>query len=248
MCPYSSDQPGWRVQGKVLPPEVHDWRRAGAADRWSLLVWQARLSPADLRRHGPWLARRQRYHVSTTDHFHCQWKQRSQRSSCDGVTCLFLPHADPLHPSLSRHNDNKTFLVWVNEEDHLRVISMQQGGNMREVFKRFCVGLLKVHIIKQDQRLKRSVDCCWNATLTLPFSSPRLKRSSRSTTTASCGTSISATSWPAPPTWVPACVAASTSSCTSWAHTPSLTRSSAGCVCRSVEQVLIDPFFSLYAW
>ncbi|KAA8586356.1 hypothetical protein FQN60_000192 [Etheostoma spectabile] len=31
------------------------------------------------------------------------------------------------------HNDNKTFLVWVNEEDHLRVISMQQGGNMREI-------------------------------------------------------------------------------------------------------------------
>uniref|UniRef100_A0A8C9YKS7 creatine kinase n=1 Tax=Sander lucioperca TaxID=283035 RepID=A0A8C9YKS7_SANLU len=26
------------------------------------------------------------------------------------------------------HNDNKTFLVWVNEEDHLRVISMQLGG------------------------------------------------------------------------------------------------------------------------
>lgn len=43
------------------------------------------------------------------------------------------------------HNDNKTFLVWVNEEDHLRVISMQQGGNMKEVFKRFCTGLQKVH-------------------------------------------------------------------------------------------------------
>lgn len=43
-----------------------------------------------------------------------------------------------------RHNDNKTFLVWVNEEDHLRVISMQKGGNMKEVFRRFCVGLQKV--------------------------------------------------------------------------------------------------------
>ena len=31
------------------------------------------------------------------------------------------------------HNDAKNFLVWVNEEDHLRVISMQKGGNMREV-------------------------------------------------------------------------------------------------------------------
>lgn len=44
----------------------------------------------------------------------------------------------------SRHNDNKSFLVWVNEEDHLRVISMQKGGNMKEVFRRFCVGLQKV--------------------------------------------------------------------------------------------------------
>lgn len=43
-----------------------------------------------------------------------------------------------------RHNDNKTFLVWVNEEDHLRVISMQKGGNMKEVFERFCTGLTKV--------------------------------------------------------------------------------------------------------
>ncbi|KAB0398552.1 hypothetical protein E2I00_009903 [Balaenoptera physalus] len=41
------------------------------------------------------------------------------------------------------HNDNKSFLVWVNEEDHLRVISMEKGGNMKEVFRRFCVGLHK---------------------------------------------------------------------------------------------------------
>lgn len=44
-----------------------------------------------------------------------------------------------------RHNDNKTFLVWINEEDHLRVISMQKGGNMKEVFTRFCTGLTKVN-------------------------------------------------------------------------------------------------------
>jgi len=42
------------------------------------------------------------------------------------------------------HNDNKSFLVWVNEEDHLRVISMEKGGNMKEVFRRFCVGLKKI--------------------------------------------------------------------------------------------------------
>jgi len=34
------------------------------------------------------------------------------------------------------HNDAKTFLVWVNEEDQLRIISMQQGSNIRQVFER----------------------------------------------------------------------------------------------------------------
>ncbi|PIO14456.1 Creatine kinase M-type [Aquarana catesbeiana] len=45
------------------------------------------------------------------------------------------------------HNDNKSFLVWVNEEDHLRVISMEKGGNMKTVFKRFCEGLQKIEEI-----------------------------------------------------------------------------------------------------
>ena len=35
------------------------------------------------------------------------------------------------------HNDEKTFLVWVNEEDHMRCISMQGGGNVKEVFARW---------------------------------------------------------------------------------------------------------------
>lgn len=56
------------------------------------------------------------------------------------VELISWPLAAP-HP---RHNDNKSFLVWVNEEDHLRVISMEKGGNMKEVFRRFCVGLQKV--------------------------------------------------------------------------------------------------------
>ena len=42
------------------------------------------------------------------------------------------------------HNDEKSFLVWVNEEDHARVISMEKGGNMKAVFNRFCDGLNKV--------------------------------------------------------------------------------------------------------
>nr|BAD34678.1 creatine kinase [Polyandrocarpa misakiensis] len=42
------------------------------------------------------------------------------------------------------HNDKKNFLVWVNEEDHLRVISMEKGGKMKDVFTRFCKGLGEV--------------------------------------------------------------------------------------------------------
>ena len=36
------------------------------------------------------------------------------------------------------HNDAKTFLVWVNEEDQLRIISMQQDSGIVEVFDRLC--------------------------------------------------------------------------------------------------------------
>jgi len=39
------------------------------------------------------------------------------------------------------HNDEKTFLVWVNEEDQLRIISMQQGGDIKEVFTRLSVAI-----------------------------------------------------------------------------------------------------------
>eukprot|EP01084_Bolivina_argentea_P054115 99256_1 len=33
-------------------------------------------------------------------------------------------------------NNNKTFLVWINEEDQLRIISMEQGANVKSVFNR----------------------------------------------------------------------------------------------------------------
>jgi arginine kinase len=39
------------------------------------------------------------------------------------------------------HNDQKTFLVWVNEEDQLRIISMQAGGNIQQVFQRLTEAL-----------------------------------------------------------------------------------------------------------
>mmetsp|Transcript_7280 Transcript_7280/g.18709 ORF Transcript_7280/g.18709 Transcript_7280/m.18709 type:complete len:403 (-) Transcript_7280:161-1369(-) len=36
------------------------------------------------------------------------------------------------------HNDTKTVLSWVNEEDHCRIISMEDGGDVKNVFARFC--------------------------------------------------------------------------------------------------------------
>lgn len=56
------------------------------------------------------------------------------------------------------HNNEKTFLVWVNEEDHCRVISMQQGGSLKGTFERFCRGLNEVEgLIK-----KRGSAFCWS--------------------------------------------------------------------------------------
>jgi len=42
------------------------------------------------------------------------------------------------------HNKDKTFLTWVNEEDQLRIISMQMGGDVRGVFDRLARGIAAV--------------------------------------------------------------------------------------------------------
>ena len=49
------------------------------------------------------------------------------------------------------HNNDKNFLVWINEEDHTRVISMEKGGDMRSVFDRFCRGLNEVERLIKRQ-------------------------------------------------------------------------------------------------
>lgn len=36
------------------------------------------------------------------------------------------------------HNDNHTALAWCNEEDHCRIISMSEDGDVKGVFARFC--------------------------------------------------------------------------------------------------------------
>ena len=38
-------------------------------------------------------------------------------------------------------NKEKTFIIWVNEEDHLRIISLEKGANIKSVFKRLSDGI-----------------------------------------------------------------------------------------------------------
>merc|ERR1712142_793079 len=42
------------------------------------------------------------------------------------------------------HNKDKTFLTWVNEEDQLRIISMEKGGDVKGVFCRLSCGIKAV--------------------------------------------------------------------------------------------------------
>merc|ERR1712203_530512 len=42
------------------------------------------------------------------------------------------------------HNEAKTFLVWVNEEDQMRIISMEKGGDVKGVFSRLARGIKAV--------------------------------------------------------------------------------------------------------
>lgn len=65
--------------------------------------------------------------------------------------CRFWPTGRGIY-----HNDNKTFLVWVNEEDHLRIISMQMGGNLGEVYRRLVTGVNEIEKVvpfSHDDRL-----------------------------------------------------------------------------------------------
>lgn len=49
------------------------------------------------------------------------------------------------------HNKEKNFLVWINEEDQCRVISMQTGGDMRQTFARFCRGIKQIESLMKEK-------------------------------------------------------------------------------------------------
>uniref|UniRef100_A0A669E3R0 Creatine kinase S-type, mitochondrial n=1 Tax=Oreochromis niloticus TaxID=8128 RepID=A0A669E3R0_ORENI len=76
------------------------------------------------------------------------------------LTCAFMARDWPDARGIW-HNNDKTFLIWVNEEDHTRVISMEKGGNMKRVFERFCNGLKQVEHLIQE----RGWEFMWNERL-----------------------------------------------------------------------------------
>jgi len=63
------------------------------------------------------------------------------------------------------HNKDKTFLVWVNEEDQLRIISMQPGSDILAVFRRLSIAageIEKVAKFAHDNHLGYITSCPTN--------------------------------------------------------------------------------------
>jgi len=63
------------------------------------------------------------------------------------------------------HNNEKTFLVWVNEEDQLRIISMQKGADIGAVFTRLskaCAHIETVAKFAHDEHLGYITSCPTN--------------------------------------------------------------------------------------
>ena len=50
------------------------------------------------------------------------------------------------------YNDDKTFLVWIGEEDHTRIISMQKGGDLGEVYRRWVTGVNEIEKMVNSRR------------------------------------------------------------------------------------------------
>ncbi|KAJ9449173.1 Creatine kinase [Diplonema papillatum] len=49
------------------------------------------------------------------------------------------------------HNNAQNFFVWVGEEDHLRIVSMQKGDDIKDVFKRFATACNEVQKVLKSE-------------------------------------------------------------------------------------------------
>ena len=135
----SSFQTWWWTQGQILFSYNHDWQGTRSTYRWPLPLWQTSLSTPYLRWYGKYL-----YFLP-----HKYYTDTENRK----IKARDWPDARGIW-----HNEAKNFLVWINEEDHLRVISMEKGGNIKKVFARFCDGLKKFESNLQEN----GYEIMWN--------------------------------------------------------------------------------------
>jgi len=63
---------------------------------------------------------------------------------------------------------SEQFIVWANEEDHMRIVSMQKGGNMKEVFERFC----KASTLIEKHMKAQGYEYMWNEHLGFVLTCP----------------------------------------------------------------------------
>lgn len=67
-------------------------------------------------------------------------------------------------------NPQKTFVVWINEEDHVRIISMEPGGDLGRVYERLVIGIESLeHQLKfaHNERLGHLTMCPTNLGTTI---------------------------------------------------------------------------------
>merc|ERR1719386_170047 len=84
------------------------------------------------------------------------------RTACARITsssksptrrCFSRPAWEGSGPMLvaSSRMTQKNFLVWTNEEDHTRIISMQMGADIKQVFERFVLAVNTVQdVVKKE--------------------------------------------------------------------------------------------------
>ena len=64
-------------------------------------------------------------------------------------------------------NRDENFMAWINEEDHVRLISMEDGGDLKSAFERYCLGvqlfemtvLLRGHAVMKNDHIGYILTC-----------------------------------------------------------------------------------------
>ena len=56
-------------------------------------------------------------------------------------------------------NRPQNLFVWVNEEDHMRIVSMEKGDNVRQIIERFAMATQQIQVcLKEQGQFKNSRD------------------------------------------------------------------------------------------